>query len=1058
MKDMKQLVEYSVKEIVELLKLNNMQEIAPELLKDAVFYQYGSALFIKLTEGTVLLTDFFTAAADYFFYYAPDTGLPEELGVTESDVYYLDSEQLGDFLQLVGSDISSLSSSNFESLLLSTLYSTEDQELTDFQQTIETTPAQEDELNETQDESLSGQKDGVVEEQGEQVFLLQEGGDLQQSLSDVELFSDMGIIGINESPDSDLSAGPIVSVPPPPGPLSISRVSSGVDTLGVTGTGLSSVSGDSGALVSRVTVDGSAGVGESSTVSGSLGADSTGSTVDGSLNSFNTNSVAPPSDAFAAALVSPPAVTHTINFDGIYNTSVLDLNVDLTTAPNPSTGTVTPGEIWTTIVDLKALTNDSFASDSATFSDNQNWIHEYARGGYSSTFSQSIAGNSTVTFAQFNMINDIDEANSFSLSFNGGPSFVVDLSATNSAQEVVDAINNDSAISADAGIVAGWYDPSPGGNDLTAFLTVVDKQNRVMSQASLLKADTSSLDTNVETLSSVPLKNLTIGFFVDGSTDPDSQSGNFYTPVYRHGAQMPIIDNTNITRYKILGLDQIDKHYAVSGAGDSDFVFLNTGTDDIDTLSFFNKVDPVNGDGDYDLVTNNNYLKIQNIENIEARGYGTNTVQLNKTVLKSITEEMKDINGAMVDPDTDRWSLSISGDSNDTVALTDESLWQYNGFIDLAAKTLDIYTVDNSNNITDSGDDKIIAATRAQYGNILYQFHGSTGVENYYLNISADILDHPDWYWTGTAAAEAYELPDTQFGSVDFGAGIDTLEINSGLSSKTQDFTGEGGDLSNVEIINFTNSYFVTNSDDGTTAISNDSITVDLAFTRGATDSNNTLSLIGDSIDTVSLSDIATNWHYLGEIAGSGGLNSYNFKQYQYKPGSVASGDEQVTLNIQTELTSTIGEYYRGWDGDDGLKVFSMSFDGIDGGAGTDTIRVDSATQDYTQAGIATKINNIEVIDGSGHSGATTITVNSSVITTVTDANNQLTILGESGVDHVVLQDTTNWNYYGEVTAFGETLYQYKSLDNSSTLNVQQNLATTPGIFFNGNNTGFIVL
>ncbi len=1055
MKESKQLVEHSLKDIVEFLKQNNIQQIAPEVLKTAVFYQYGSALFIKLNAGTVLLTDFFTAAADYFFYYAPDKGLPEELGVAESDVYYLDSAQLGDFLKLVGSEISSFNSLNFESLLLSTLYSIDDQGLTDLQQTIETTPEQENLPNNVPDEGQSGQKNVLVEEQGEQIVLAQLDNGQYQSLSDAELFSDKDILGTNETPESELLAGPIAGFPAPSGPVSISRVSSDTGTLGTTGSGLNSVSGNSGSLVSRATVDGDAGVGESSSVSGSLGADSTGSAVDGSLNSFNVNSVAPPSDAFAAASVSPAGLLHTIDFDGIYASSVVDLNVDLTTAPNPSIGTVTPGTIWTTVVHLKTLSSDTFASDSATFSDNDNWIHQYAGGGYFSTFSESIAGNSTITSAQFDAINDISVANSFSLSFNGGPSFVVDLSAASTGQQVADAINNDSAISTDGGIVAGWYDPAPGGDDLTAFLTVVDKQNRTISQAKLLKADTSDLDTNGETLSSINLQNLSISFFVDGSTDPNSQRGNFYTPVYRHGSQMPIVDNTNITRYKIFGLDSIDKHYAVSGAGDSDFVFLNSGEDDIDTLSFFNKDDPVNGDGDYDLVSNDNYLKIQNIENIEARGYGTNTVELNKTVLKAITEEMKDITDLgggnfSVNTNTDRWSLSLAGDVVDTVSLTDESLWQYNGFIDLAAKTLDII---NSNTNMDNGDDKVIASTRSQYGNILYQFHASTGAENYYLNVSADFGDHPDWYWSGTASAEAYELPDTQFGAVDFGAGIDTLEINSGLASKTQDFTGEGGDLSNVEIINFSNTYFLTNSDDGTTAVSNDSITLDLAFTRGATDSNNTLSLIGDSIDSVTLSDIATNWHYLGTIAGSGGLSGNNFKQYQYKPGSVTPGDEQVTLNIETDLASSLGAYYRGWDGDDGLKIFSMSFDGIEGGAGTDTIRVDAAAQDYTQAGISTKTNNIEVIDGAGHSGVSTITVNTSFVSGATDSNNQLSVLGESGTDKLILQDTANWNYFGEINAFGEILYQYKTLDLSSTLNVQKNLATTPGVFFNGTNS-----
>jgi len=1046
-----QLVEHSIKDIVNLLGLNDKKNFSLELLQNAEFFQYGSALFIKVNgESAILLADFFTESADYFFYYSPESGLPVELGLTESSVYYLSSEQVDTFLDVLGNDSTDLKSSNFDSMLLSTLTNVDDLETLRSQQNTTKEPQEEGE--ETSDEQFSElvvESDTLIE--GEELTLAQ----LDFSGTYGGLIQGVEILGANESPINDASSGEIGSTFVDPGPVLISRIGNAVGTIGTPDSGLSSVSGDSGTLVSRASVDGLAGTGESSSVSGSLGADSTGSAVDGSLNSFNTNSVAPPSDAFSAAIVSPPGFTHTINIDGLYSTSVVDLNIDLMTAPNPNAGNVTAGTVWTTIVNIESLTSDSFASDSIDFSDNDNWIHKYKEGSFSQTVSQSIAGNSTVTVVQFDAIDDITEANRFTLSLSGGPSFDIDLSATNSGEEVAAAINNNSAVSADGGIVAGWYSPDPLALDnLLDFLTIVDKQNRVISQATLIKADTNDLDTNGETFSSVNLNNLSINFFVDGSTDPNSQKGNFYTPVYRHGSEIPVVDNTNITRYQINGSSSIDKHYAVSGAGDTDFVFLDSGSEDIDTLSFYNKNDPINGNGDYDLVTNDNYLKIQNVEILEARGYGTNTVVLNKTALKSMTEEMKTVtdNGDgtyTVDLNTDRWTLSVAGDSFDTVSLTDESLWQYNGFIDLGGKTLAIV---NANTGTTGGSFKTISSTRSQYGNILYQFQSDTGGENYYLNMSADILDHPDWYWSGTAGDEAYELPDTQFGSVDFGAGIDTLEMNSGLASKTQDFTGEGSDLSNVEIINFSNSYFIVNSDDGVTGISNDSVTLDLAFTRGATDSNNTLSLIGDSIDTVNLSDIATNWHYLGEIAGSGGLNSYTFKQYQYKPGSVAVGDEQVTLNIQTELASTLGEYYRGWDGDDGLKVFSMSFDGIEGGAGTDTLRVDSATQDYTQAGIAAKINNIEVIDGNGHSGATTITVNTSVITTMTDANNQLTLLGESSVDHVILQDTTNWNYYGEVTAFGETLYQYKSLDNSQTLNVQKNLATTPGVFFNGDN------
>ena len=908
---MKQLIEHSLKDIAALLV---KQQITPELLKGAEFFQYGSALFIKvINQGTLLLTDFFSAEADYFFYYAPEFGLPVELAVAESDVYFLSSEQLGDFLLAVADDASDLSSSNFDSLLLSTLSTIDDSGEPQAQQEP-TAEQQQGEFNETSDALPAKQND--IAEPDEQGFTYQQLEAGQQSLADIDSFAFTDIV-TNEAPVADNFAGPIVSTPAPSGPVTLSRFSSTVDTLGTTSGGLGNVSGDTGSLVSRASVDGLAGVGVISSISGSLGGNSTGQSISGSLNSLQLSSVVPLSDAAPGE-----------NALGVVRTEI-DINIDGQYTPTAS-------ELSNGKITFKSLTTDTVAVDSVFFNNPENWAHFYKGSSYRETSDSPEAGQLLV-------------------------------------------------------------------------------------------------------------------FRVDGSTDPNAQVSNFYSSDFRHGAQIPIVENTNIRFYKILGLNKINEHYAVSGAGDSDFVWLNGGGGDEDTLSFFNKTDPLQGNGDYDLVSNNNYLKITAIENLEARGFGVNQVNLNKTVVQSITTEKVNITdnggGNFSSSSANIWTLNIAGDSTDTVQLTDEPDWQYNGIIDLAGRTRT--TIDqNDNSVTTSS----VGATRTQHGNILYQFHSSTGAENYYLNISADILDHPDWYWTGTAAAEAYELPDTQFGLVDFGAGIDTLEINSGLASKTQDFTGEGGDLSNVEIINFTNSYFVTDSDDGTSAISNDSITVDLAFARGATDSNNSLSLIGDSIDTVTLTDIATNWHYLGEIAGSGGLSGHSFKQYQYKPGSVASGDEQVTLNIESEIATSLAEYYRGWDADDGLKVFNMNFAGIDGGSGTDTVRVDSASQDYTQAGITAKINNIEVIDGNGHSGATTITVNSEFILGATDASNQLTLLGESGTDHVVLQDSTNWNYFGEVSAFAETLYQYKNLDNTATLNVQKNLATTPGIFFNGNN------
>mgnify|MGYP000683326257 CR=1 FL=1 len=478
---MKQLIEHTLKDIADLLVLNSKQSIAPELLINAEFFQYGSALFIKLVgKGTVLLTDFFSAEADYFFYYAPEFGLPAELDVAETEVYYLGSEQLGDFLQAVANDVT-LSSSNFDSLLLSTLSTTDDSKASQTQQES-VTEGLKGEYVETSD-GLSMNQDEITGP-SEQGGAYQGEGISQQSLAGSESYESTDI-ATNESPVADEFAGSIVTAPAPApvGPVSISRFSSAVDTLGTTSDGLSTVSGDTGSLISRASVDGLAGIGASSLVSGSLGGNSTGLSISGSLNSLQLSSVVPLSDA------SPGENAFSLN------RTEIEINIDGQYTP-------TAGELAKGKITFKSLTTDTVAVDNVVFSNPENWAHFYKGSSYKET-------------------------------------------------------------------------------------------------------------------STSPENGQILFFQVNGSTDPDSQKTNFYSPDFRHGAHIPIVDNTNISLYKILGLNNTNEHYAVSGAGDNEFVWLNAGGGDDDTLSFFNKSNPDSGDGDYDLVSNNNYLKITAIENIE---------------------------------------------------------------------------------------------------------------------------------------------------------------------------------------------------------------------------------------------------------------------------------------------------------------------------------------------------------------------------------------------------------------------------------------------------------
>ena len=483
MKSVKHLVEHTFKDIIEQLTLNNTQNISAKFLQHAVFFQFGSALFIKLdNEKTVLLTDFFTADADYFFYYAPESGLPLELGITAPDVYYLDSGQLGDFLQAVANDTSGLSSSNFDSLLLSTLTKGDDSQ--------DSTPQEQAKILTQEGDFTEVSEAGLLagEGVGEQGIFNQGEGEGQGRFLGSEFSQPIstGILAANDSTvNAAFAAG--TSTPVPTGPLSISRVISGTDTLGATGTGLSSVSGDAGTLVSRASVDGLAGVGSVSSVSGSLGADSTVSSISGSLNNFQLTSVVPLSDAFPGEEGAFESFEEkTIFFDGVHTVTLSDFSRESAIMNSDGeTIIISSEDNFYSFIHFKASTTDDTALDTLVFSDTENWIHQY------------------------------------------GSSYKI------------------------SGGTLGFFD-----------------------------------------------------FFVDDSTDPNVQLTNFYSPDFRHGASLPAVDNTNITRYQIEGSNAIDGHYAVSGAGDSDFIFLSAGVADTDTLSFFNKDNPDTGNGDYDLVRN----------------------------------------------------------------------------------------------------------------------------------------------------------------------------------------------------------------------------------------------------------------------------------------------------------------------------------------------------------------------------------------------------------------------------------------------------------------------
>ncbi len=930
-----------------------------------------------------------------------------------------------------------------------------------------------------------------------------ESGDVpvsEEGLSTPELFAFSVPVTIGST--SDESDGVPINYTPPP--ENLARLSDSLGSIGANQASLNSINGTTGTAYSTSDVNGINGNGSSDGVLGSLGSGLSSDGISGALGAAAPTALAPPSDSFAGLATLPTGAEHIINFDGQLNLSFKDMHWDVLTHLN---GSSLFGDTYTEIHFYAYTAPVSSPQDLLVFSDANDFIHSY-----SATGGLTTSGGSPVTFSYAKLTGFTDVAASTILTLNytlaGAQSIVIDVSAATDGQGVVDIINAQLGVTtfaSDATISgADAFDFSDGsgaaGNHIGfkavwdgASIGIANYNNVTLDNVTLAGAGGSSSIGSYSDSSSV------LTFYMDGSEHLAVNDGFYYQPNHLHPLQDYIVYNTNISRYSIVGDSFIDEKYAVSGANNSDFVSIDTGEYDTDTLSFYLPGGDLSlpgdpnaatvptgfgdGDGDYDLMTNTAYTKINNIEILEARHYGTNNVVLNEEALKSVAEEMKwvDFNSnGVVDggesffdagDHSQHWTLTVAGDAADTVTLTDESVWLYQGIIDIAAHTIDNWTYDYGDSTwktfaqynIDNGDNlspltKDIDSTRDAYGNILYQFKGTNGGDSYYLNISADILNHPDWYYAGTAGNDALELPDTQFGSVDLGAGIDTLELHSGLVAKTQNFTGEGGDLANVEIINTTNTYREVDGNNvhtGNTPVSVDTITVDKTFVKAATDGNDTLSLIGDNADSVTVSDIQSLWNYMGQInsstSGTNDLTDYTFQQYKAEDGT--------TLNVELEMADNIGTYYNGFAGDFAITPVSTTFDGIDGGTGTDSLGFNSATQNYTNASITINtIRNIEVIEGNTHAGVTTFTINETVVDTITDSDNILSILGEAGVDIVSLSDASQWSFAGLETGLGgQSLYQYKTTEQNdgSVLNVQVNLASTPGVFFNpGLNSG----
>jgi hypothetical protein len=147
-----------------------------------------------------------------------------------------------------------------------------------------------------------------------------------------------------------------------------------------------------------------------------------------------------------------------------------------------------------------------------------------------------------------------------------------------------------------------------------------------------------------------------------------------------------------------------------------------------------------------------------------------------------------------------------------------------------------------------------------------------------------------------------------------------------------------------------------------------------------------------------------------------------------------SSGADTMTSGIGSNDAVSTGA------GNDTIMVVSNDFQRVDGGTGTDMLRVSgSVTLDFTQIGgtggnLSGKVRSIEQIDLG--SGTQTLKINAQDVLNISDATNSLRVTGTSGdtVDlaEVIGAAASQWHNMG--TSSGVTTYQYFDSGNAATL------------------------
>jgi hypothetical protein len=232
----------------------------------------------------------------------------------------------------------------------------------------------------------------------------------------------------------------------------------------------------------------------------------------------------------------------------------------------------------------------------------------------------------------------------------------------------------------------------------------------------------------------------------------------------------------------------------------------------------------------------------------------------------------------------------------------------------------------------------------------------------------------------GFAGNDMLIIGDASFVRVDGGAGTDTLRM-AGTSGFTLNLsTLAAGAIKDIEVIDLVagslgNILTVTQQ-----TLMNLSTTTDL------------LKVTGDGGDTVNAAGFAT----------SGGIieNGINYTVFN---NGAATLWVQSGVTVVTPLFS--GFFSTGFDGNDMLIVGDANFLGVDGGAGTDTLRM-AGTSGFT-LDLPTlapgAIKDIEVIDLVAGELNNILTVTQQTLLDLSTTSDLLTVLGDSG-------DTVNAN------------------------------------------------